>query len=257
MKMHRSVMVILTVVLSLGSASAATLRYAPESIGVTIPAGSEKKVSMTVSIADAKPATYYLYFIDKITTGNLPLSWLSVSPGFSFLFGNASDSAALTIRVPAGTPPGEYAGSLLSRAIASHDSALAAAGIRLTVSVPSQCSGAPLVAITSVEPQVIWPPDHSMTQVLATGTVSMPDGCTLGEAGYAIDDEYGVYSGVYTLNVAANGSFVAALPVEAMRRGQDKDGRHYVVTFYAKNQAGTGASPSQVIIVPHDQSHKR
>lgn len=257
MKKHLSVVMVLIVVFAANSALAATLVYAPESIGVTISAGNEKKVPMTVGVTDAKPATYYLYFIDNIANGNLPLSWLAASPGYSFVYGSASDSAALTIRVPAGTPAGEYAGVLLSRAIASHDRALPGTGIRLNVSVPSQCSGAPVVTIISVTPQVLWPPDHSMIQVLATGTVTMPDGCTMVEAGYAIDDEYGVYSGVHALKVDTNGSFVAVLPVEAMRQGQDKDGRHYLVTFYAKNQAGTSTSPGQVIVVPHDQSSKR
>lgn len=239
-----------------GIASASSLLYQPESIALTIPAGAEEQTFVKIGVDNGKASTYYLFLFDNLSNGTLPASWLSLSPSSSFLFGASSASALLKIRVPEGTSSGVYSAYLRSRAMASHDTALAGNGIRIDVTVPSQCSGIPLVTVDSVLPAVVWPPDHSMTQVVLSGTVQMPEGCTLAEAGYAIDDEYGVFSNVGKIQVAASGSFSAALPVEAMRHGQDKDGRHYSITVYAKNQSGTGSSLTQTVVVPHDRSKK-
>ncbi len=237
-------------------ASASTLVYQPESITLTIPAGGEQKTFVKGGVESGNSSTYYLFFLDKVVNGNLPSSWLTVSPASAFLFGSSSASSLLTIRVPEGTPTGVYSAYMRARAMASHDIAQAGNGIRIDVTVPSQCSGIPVVLVDSVLPEVVWPPDHSMTQVVVSGTVQMPNGCTLAEAGYAIDDEYLLLSGIGKIQVAASGSFTATLPVEAMRHGQDKDGRHYSITVYAKNEAGAGSSLTQTVVVPHDRSTK-
>ncbi len=244
------------VVFTTASAYASTLVYSPEIIALTVPAGEGKQALIKVDVENPKPSVYYLFYRDRVIDGNLPLSWLSVSPASSFLFSGSGSPVLLAVRVPVDTPSGVYSGTLLSRAMASHDVSLPGKGVRLDITVPAQCSGAPEVIISSVDPAILWPPDHSVTQVVVAGTVRMPEGCLLAEAGYAVDDEYGVYSGVYSLKVQADGAFTALLSLEAMRRGQDKDGRHYTVTMYGKNQAGTGTSPSQTIVVPHDQSQK-
>lgn len=250
-------MLVALLLFSSSMVSAASLVYTPATLALTIPAGSEQQFLLKVGIDNPAPSTYYLSFLNEITSGNLPLAWLTASPSSSFLFGGSDGSSMLTVSVPTGTPSGTYTGTLLSRAMAAHDIAVPANGIRLDVTVPSQCSGMPAVTITSIEPKILWPPNHSMTQVIASGTVSMPAGCAMKEAGYAVVDEYGVYSGIYPLKIQSDNSFTVALPLEAMRFGQDKDGRHYAVTFYAINQAGSGSSPEQVIVVPHDQSNNR
>lgn len=238
-----------------GIAGASSLVYQPESISLTIPAGAEQQSTVKIGVENGKASTYYLFLFDNLSNGTLPASWLSLSPASTFLFGGSSASALLKIRVPEGTSAGVYSAYLRSRAMASHDTALAGNGIRIDVTVPSQCSGIPVVSVDSVLPTVVWPPDHSMTQVVVSGTVQMPDGCALAEAGYAIDDEYGLLSGIGTIQVTSSGGFSAALPVEAMRHGQDKDGRHYSITVYAKNEAGVGSSITETVVVPHDRSH--
>ena len=256
--MKKCVLIItaLWMVWTAGIASASSLVYQPESIALTIPAGAEQQSTVKIGVENGKASTYYLFLFDNLSNGNLPASWLTLSPASTFLFGGSSASALLKIRVPEGTSSGAYSAVLRSRAMASHDTALAGNGIRIDVTVPSQCSGIPIVSVESVLPTAVWPPDHSMTQVAVSGTVQMPDGCTLAEAGYAIDDEYGLLSGVGTIQVTSSGRFSAALPVEAMRHGQDKDGRHYSITVYAKSEAGIGSSITETVVVPHDRSNK-
>ena len=101
----------------------------------------------------------------------------------------------LTIAVPADTAAGTYSGHLLADARGSHGISDPGTGIGLMVHVPAACSEAGQVSIDSFGPAVLWPPNHSLETVTVKGTVLMPSGCTLLEARYLIDDEYGIYSG--------------------------------------------------------------
>lgn len=232
---------------------AGTLRYQPETFRVVIPAGSQEQLQFKVNVDSPRGSSYMLWFVDSLKSGNLPLSWISSLPARTFVFRSSPGTATITVAVPTGTKAGTYTGQVLSRAMSTHEIPVAGEGVLLEVTVPSNCSGVPVVTIDEIGPTILWPPDHSMTQVIASGTIQVPDGCTLAEAGYAIEDEYGVLSGVGTLPVAGNNTFTLALPVEAMRYGNDKDGRHYVVTVFARDEAGFASSEPREILVPHDQ----
>ncbi len=129
----------------------------------------------------------------------------------------------------------------------------------LEVFVPSDCTGKPVVEIASLGPEVIWPPNRSMEVVTVTGTISMPEGCTIYEIGYSIEDEYGVHTGVGKLSMQGSdfkGDFTIPVPVEAWREGQDKDGRVYKIKIFAKNDSGIGTSKVFEAIVPHDKGKR-
>lgn len=236
-----------------GPAEAGLLAYQPETVELTIPAGTGQQVPIKVGVSAPKGSSYMLWFLDSVSNGNLPAAWLSVSPTRTFLFGASPGSATVTVAVPDGTPSGTYSGVALARAMSSHEIPPAGTGIRFTVTVPSSCSGVPRIAIDSLAPAVVWPPDRSMTQVVVTGTVTAPEGCGIAEAGYAVEDEYQLLSSMGTVRVASDGSFTLVVPVEAMRYGQDKDGRHYRVTLFARDEAGVASSEPQEIVVPHDR----
>jgi hypothetical protein len=113
------------------------------------------------------------------------------------------------------------------------------------------CAEVPTVEITSVSPDAIWPPNNKETEVVVSGYVTVPEGCTLESVIYAVDDEYGVYTGSGDLSVAGDGSFELIMTVEASRLGSDKDGRTYGVTISATDEAGD-ASASAAAVVLHD-----
>jgi hypothetical protein len=125
--------------------------------------------------------------------------------------------------------------------------------IEVIVSSTSSCAEAPVVEITDVRPNIIWPPNHSMDVVTVSGAVTMPSGCTLASTSYSIEDEYGLHTGVGEFTISENGEFTVPLPVEAWRKGQDKDGRHYTIQILAENEAGTGTSVELEAVVPHDR----
>jgi hypothetical protein len=248
------VIIALLTVAFAASAHAASLSHDPAYASLTIPSGSEATVPVTVSIADAD-GTYYLWYVDTVE-GDLPVEWITAADATTFLSSTwNSDSTDLTISVPADTAPGTYSGRLYSKAMKSHLYADPGPGMLIEVIVPSTsgCAGAPVVEITDVRPNIIWPPNHSMDVVTVSGTVTMPSGCSLSTANYSIEDEYGVHTGMGEFAVSENGEFTVPLPIEAWRRGQDKDGRHYKIQIFAENSAGTGTSVELEAVVPHDR----
>jgi hypothetical protein len=242
-------------VLAFASVSVAeTLSYEPDSIYVSVAAGGNADVPLTVSIGGLTGfSTYYLWFIDSVA-GDVPIEWLSVSRSTAFLSRwSPSSTTSLTISVPEGAEPGIYQGYLFPKAMKSHQYADPGAGIYIEVEVPSICSGEPEVIVTSLSPSVLWPPNHSMVEVSASGIVLVPSGCTLYELGYSVVDEYGEYSGIGAVELDASSStFTTTIPVEASRTGQDKDGRHYTITIFATDDLGVSESEPLDVVVPHD-----
>ena len=114
------------------------------------------------------------------------------------------------------------------------------------------CTQAPGFEITSFNPEYLWPPNRKIEDVMVSGRVSIPDGCTLLGAGYSMDDEYGLYSSEGELDVNADGYFTLILQVEPWRDGGDIDGRRYGISLFAEDEAGEGSKALEVL-VPHDQ----
>ena len=235
----------------------ALLSYSPDSLEITLAAGSQGTVPLTVSLQGAGRGSYYLWFINTVLDGNLPASWLSASPSTTFLSSRwVTAATTLTVNVPEGTAPGIYSGYLLSKAMAAHDIADPGRGALIRVTILSGCDQPPSFEITSFGPETLWPPNHKTQEVSVSGRVMLEEGCTLLEIGYNIDDEYELYTAVGQLIVASDGSFTVYIPVEAWRDGDDMDGRHYTITLFAQDEAGIGTSPPLDVLVPHDQGKK-
>ena len=232
----------------------AYLTYTPNSADVTIAAGSEGSVPMTVYLNEAGSGSYFLWFVDAVSDNNLPRAWITANPSTTFLSSYwPSASTNLTISIPADASPGVYTGYLTSKAMASHGLADPGPGMLISVTVPSGCEQAPVFEITSYGPQIIWPPNHEMREITVSGRVLVPDGCSIYDIGYSIDDEYGIYTGLGEISLYSDNNFMASILVEAYRKGRDKDGRHYTITLYAEDEAGIGTSSPLEILVPHDR----
>lgn len=228
------------------------LEYSPTSSSVTIAPGASATIPLTLGIAVCESSNYYVWFVDG-TSDSLPLEWISASPDPAFLWclGSGSRSTTLTITVPEGTAGGVYGGYLYSKAMASHGYAETGDGVYIEVTVPSACAGTATVTVETVNPAYLWPPNGRMQDVTITGSILMPDGCTIFEAGFTVDDEYGVYTQIGTVTLGPDNSYTATIPLEVSRRGNDKDGRNYLIRIYAEDDAGLATSEDINVIV-HD-----
>lgn len=95
-----------------------------------------------------------------------------------------------------------------------------------------------------VEPNVLWPPNNKMRDVLIDGSVSdLSDDVVLS---FTVDDEYG------EIEPVLNG-FGETIQLKASRKGKDKDGRTYTITVEAVDGSGNSVVENVTVSVPHDQ----
>lgn len=236
----------------------ASLGYDPNPLTIETAAGGRETASFTLTLENPLSGTYFVWVKNRLE--GQAAGWVKVSPLSAFTsIWRPDKTIMLTIDVPQGTPPGNYQARLYSKAMSSHDTAYSGSGLLIEVIIPSEgCSGVPRIVITDFGPKyIIWSPNHSMEVVHVSGVVSLPGGCSLVDFGYSIEDEYGVYTGVGKISIAAGGSFTAYLPVEAWRYGEDKDGRHYAISIFAEDEAGIATSDTYYAIVPHDMREKK
>jgi hypothetical protein len=107
----------------------------------------------------------------------------------------------------------------------------------------------------SATPQTLWPPIGQMVIVTISGTITdTGSGVNASTTAYAVTDEYGLIQpsgGPITLG--EHGSYSFTIPLQAARRGNDRDGRQYTITVSAQDEAGNLGSAFTRVIVPHDQ----
>jgi Tol biopolymer transport system component len=117
--------------------------------------------------------------------------------------------------------------------------------------------GQPPMISVSVDPSMLWPPNHKMVPVhasvtvtggcgatsvvLAAATSSEPDDAPGGGDGHTVDDIQGADTGQPDYD----------LLVRAERSG-DGPGRVYTIVFTATDAAGNASSASATVVVPHD-----
>jgi hypothetical protein len=116
------------------------------------------------------------------------------------------------------------------------------------------CSTTPPVITLSTTPTSLWPPNGKMVPVTVSGTIT-DTGCTLTSAAYAVKDEYGAVQPSGPVTLSAGGAYSFTVLLQASRLGTDTDGRRYMVTVRANDNAGNNGSKTTVVTVPHDRGH--
>jgi YVTN family beta-propeller protein len=112
----------------------------------------------------------------------------------------------------------------------------------------------PPVITVSANPATLWPPNGKMVPVTISGTITDADsGVNASTAAYVVTDEYGLVQPREPVTLGSNGSYAFTVSLEASRRGNDQDGRHYTITVSAKDNAGNPGAASTIVTVPHDQ----
>lgn len=71
-------------------------------------------------------------------------------------------------------------------------------------------------------------------------------------ASYASRDEHGRIQPGGRVALGADGRYAFTVLLQAARRGHDSNGRRYVITVRARDDAGNSGAASRAVIVPHD-----
>jgi hypothetical protein len=241
------------------NAEAAFLTYSPDAIDITVNAGETTEVPFSITLIDAR-GTYGISCNFSYTLqGNLPRDWVVLPRGSSIDIGRSTTvSEQLKLMVPTSAAPGTYSGNLIPIArMSTGERVDIGEGIPISVTVASlECGVVPTFADISFYPEEFWAPNNKLVEMEITGVCNAPDGCNIRNVWYVIEDEYGEYSGPETIAISSDGIFNLKIPIEASRKGKDKDGRLYTITLYAEDEAGIGQSSSFDVRVGHDQSKK-
>jgi uncharacterized lipoprotein YddW (UPF0748 family) len=104
-------------------------------------------------------------------------------------------------------------------------------------------------------PKELWPPDGHMETVTVSGTAT-DVGTGLDSITFQVIDDYGlVQPEIAQIDGWGSNSldWSVAIPLEASRIGQDKDGRKYTIQVTLKDRACNVTTLSTTVAVDHDQ----
>ena len=111
---------------------------------------------------------------------------------------------------------------------------------------------APAITLTAT-PSEIWPPNGRTVKVVINGT-GADSTSGLASVSYVVTDEYDLSLSIPVRALSGNSSeWSESLGVEAHRKGNDTDGRLYMVVATITDLAGNTTNVSTNIVVPHDQ----
>jgi hypothetical protein len=114
----------------------------------------------------------------------------------------------------------------------------------------------PPAIIIAASPATLWPPNGKSVSVTVSGTMTdEPGGSGVhpSSAAYVVLDEYRLIQPRGSLTLGADAYYTLTVALEASRRGNDCDGRHYTITVSAKDHAGNLGVASTIVTVPHEQ----
>lgn len=256
--MKKSVLIAAAViaVLTTGQALAANLGLSPANLAMTLATGDSGSTTVIGNVNNPPLMPYTIAMQLRPVGGSLPASWLTTQPGM-FTNRTAALLLTLTVRVPASAAAGTYT-AIVQPVVMSSSIPLAPATqpVQLVLTVTSKCAAPPAVSV-SAAPAELSSPNGRLEDIALSGTVAVPEGCTLARAWYTLTDEYGILGETKDVAVGADGSFAFTAPVQVSRRGDDKDGRLYQFTVYAADDVGTGASAPADVVVQHDQRKEK
>jgi hypothetical protein len=123
---------------------------------------------------------------------------------------------------------------------------------------------APVVSISTVTPNTLWPPNGKFVTVTVTGVATDTlTGVNPSSLSFHVQDEYGLVqpSGPITSIVAEDPTafggdglvrFAFQVQLQARRHGYDFDGRQYTISVDAFDGAGNLGTAATIVTVPHD-----
>jgi Bacterial Ig domain len=150
----------------------------------------------------------------------------------------------------AAVPDGPHA--VVARAF---DLAGNSAAVTISIVVRNTSDRTPPQLTLETQHGALWPPTGKLVPMTFTGRAA-DDTSAIGVVSFHVQDEYGRIQPYGTVDVT-NGRFSFTVYLEASRRGQDRDGRQYLVTVTAHDLAGNQAKATTEAVVPHDHRSAR
>ncbi len=107
----------------------------------------------------------------------------------------------------------------------------------------------PALTLNPPSPARLAPPYNRPVLVTVSGTVQDAES-GVARAWLEVQDEYGGYNDVVPLtgDLATDGTFVVSFEVDAKPAPRDRDGRLFVLTLFAEDQAGNVALVSEELV---------
>lgn len=121
-----------------------------------------------------------------------------------------------------------------------------------SLSIP--IDGTPPSVTAAANPATLSPPNGKMVPVTVSGNIADAlSGVDPSKASFSVKDDYGQIQPSGSITVQSNGSYAFTVQLQALRNGNDKNGRHYTITVYAADKAGNTAAATTIVTVPHNK----
>ena len=242
-------LVVTVLILLLPATVLAAPTYSPNRVDLTLAQGESASFTYSVNAAGAAAIAPYMWYADH----GLPGEWLgTLVAGWHWFTDSAGQQVSVT--VPPDAASGEYRGQFFGFVSGGAHSFQRGDGVTLIVTVGSSCAERAGFVSGSDNEIELWAPNHALRSIELLGEVHLPVGCSILSASYTVDDEYGEHSGTGALEITAAGYRATPL-LEVSRRGNDRDGRQYTVTFSIETEAGV-TTHSRTVTILHDQRDK-
>jgi hypothetical protein len=111
----------------------------------------------------------------------------------------------------------------------------------------------PPVVTARAFPPALPPLGHVKFPFLVSGSVADAGGVDLPSGAFSVTDEYGDVEPQDTFTIRENGRFFFIVWLEASRKGNDHDGRQYLITVTADDLAGNVGIASTTVRIRHDR----
>jgi hypothetical protein len=234
---------------------AAQITFSPNGLTVNVAPGEAVSIPFSATLADTATPNTYASFGLAHKNGTLDRNWVKNQVYFSLNSWYKTRQATLQISAPVDAEIGNYTGVFGTVWLRSNET-IAPAEFTINVEISNQlsCNQFPLFSDITSSEEAINARNHKEVDIELTGAITVPEGCEIiGNAWYQLIDEYGELDHKQDIVLDSDGSsFTVVVPMIASRKGNDKDGRLYVVKFMAENEVGVGESSETSIIVTHD-----
>lgn len=234
------------------AAGAAQIAFTPSSVAVVLKPGEQASLPYSVFWSGGTRGSSAVFSVAQ-TGGSLEGSWISSNGALSVGGPSASRAASLQLAIPANAAAGNYSGVFGATNISSNTSVSSGSfTVNLQVEAVATCTEAPTISTVTASQGAIQTKNNKPVTLTFSGTVTNAENCEKLKVWLELTDEYAELGGTQEISLSGDGSFSVPVTLQAFRKGSDKDGRLYTLSFGAENEAGPAEPQGAEVVVSHD-----